>query len=126
MIMQQNPYIDEIDKLVEKVLSRIEHEIPWSGNFAPVYESFPNKDEATKRVAGLFRLRVYKMPADVVPDPEKRYIEAAVYHISGSYKADVIVGSGNNDDIISIMKSDSFRAKLYDAYIILLDMFSDL
>lgn len=126
MIMRQNPYIDEIDELVEKVLSRIEYEIPWSGDFAPVYESFQNKDEATKRVAGLFRLRVYKMPADVVPDPEKRYIEAAVYHVSGSYKATGIVGSGNKDEIISIMKSDSFREKLYDAYVILLDVFNDL
>ena len=72
--MQQNPYIDAIDKLVEKVLSRIEQEIPRSGYFAPVYENFYNNDEATKHIAGIFRLKVYKMPADIVPDPEKRYI----------------------------------------------------
>ena len=42
--MQQNSYIDEIDKLIEKVLSRIEQEMPRSGYFAPVYENFRNND----------------------------------------------------------------------------------
>ena len=120
--MQQNLYIEEIDMLVEKVLSRIEQEIPWSGYFAPVYENFRNNDEATKHIAGLFRLKVYKMPADIVPDPEKRYIEAAVFDSSGCYKAEMLVGSGNKEGIIAIMKTEKFRMKLYDTYIKLLDM----
>lgn len=123
--MQQNPYIDAIDKLVEKVLSRIEQEIPRSGYFAPVYENFDNNDEATKHIAGLFRLRIYKMPADIVPNPEKRYIEASVFDSGGCYKAEMLIGSGNKEEIISIMKTEKFRLKLYDTYIRLLDMLRD-
>ena len=120
--MQQNPYIDAIDKLVEKVMSRIEQEIPRSGYFAPVYENFYNNDEATKHIAGMFRLKVYKMPADIVPDPEKRYIEASVFDSGGCYKAEMLVGSGKKEEIMAIMKAEKFRMKLYDTYIKLLDM----
>ena len=120
--MQENPYIEEIDKLVEKVLSRTESEVPLSGYFAPVYENFRNNDEATKHIAGLFRLNVYKMPADIVPDPEKRYIEASVFDSGGCYKTEMLVGSGNKEEIMAIMKAEKFRMKLYDTYIKLLDM----
>ena len=120
--MQENPYIEEIDKLIEKVLSRVEQEVPSSGYFAPVYENFRNNDEATKHIAGLFRLNVYKMPADIVPDPERRYIEASVFDSGGCYKTEMLVGSGNKDGIVAIMKSEKFRLKLYDTYIKLLDM----
>ena len=123
--MQQNPYIDEIDKLIEKVLSRVEHEVPSSGYFAPVYENFYNNDEATKHIAGMFRLKVYRMPADIVPDPEKRYIEASVFDSGGCYKAEMLVGSGKKEEIMAIMKAEKFRMKLYDTYIRLLDMLRD-
>lgn len=120
--MQQNPYIEEIDKLVERVLSRVEHEMPQSGYFAPVYENFRNNDEATKDIAGLFRLSVYKMPAAIVPDPEKRYIEASVFDSGGCYKTEMLVGSGNKESIVALMKTEKFRMKLYDTYIRLRDM----
>ena len=123
--MQENPYIEEIDKLIEKVLSRVEQEVPSSGYFAPVYENFRNNDEATKHIAGLFRLNVYKMPADIVPDPQRRYIEASVFDSGGCYKTEMLVGSGNKEGIIAIMKSEKFRLKLYDTYIKLLDMLRD-
>ena len=120
--MVQNPYIDDIDTLVERVLPRIEHEIPQSGYFAPVYDEFSNNDESTKHIAGRFRLKVYKMPADIVPDPERRYIEASVFDSVGCYKTEMLVGSGNKDGIVDVMKSEKFRLKLYDTYIKLLDM----
>ena len=120
--MQQNSYIDEIDKLIEKVLSRVEQEVPSSGYFAPVYDEFCNNDESTKHIAGRFRLKVYKMPADIVPDPEKRYIEASVFDNVGCDKTEMLVGSGNKEAIIAIMKTEKFRMKLYDTYIRLLDM----
>ena len=120
--MQQNSYIDEIDKLIEKVLSRVEQEVPSSGYFAPVYDEFCNNDESTKHIAGRFRLKVYKMPADIVPDPEKRYIEASVFDSGGCYKTEMLVGSGNKEEIIALMKTEKFRLKLYDTYIRLLDV----
>ena len=123
--MAQNTFADEIDKLIEKVLSRVEQEVPSSGYFAPVYENFRNNDEATKHIAGLFRLNVYKMPADIVRDPERRYIEASVFDSGGCYKTEMLVGSGNKDGIVAIMKSEKFRLKLYDTYIKLLDMLRD-
>ena len=120
--MAQNPYVDEIDKIIEKILSRVEQEIPSSGYFTPVYDEFRNNDENTKHIAGRFRLKVYKMPADIVPDPEKRYIEASVFDSVGCYKTEMLVGSGNKEAIIAIMKSEKFLLKLYDTYIRLLDM----
>ena len=120
--MQQNSYIDEIDKLIEKLLSRVEQEVPSSGYFAPVYDEFCNNDESTKHIAGRFRLKVYKMPADIVPDPEKRYIEASVFDSVGCYKTEMLVGSGNKEAIIAIMKTEKFRLKLYGTYIRLRDM----
>ena len=120
--MAQNTFTDEIDKLIEKVLSRVEQEVPSSGYFAPVYDEFCNNDESTKHIAGRFRLKVYKMPADIVPDPERRYIEASVFDSVGCYKTEMLVGSGNKEAIIAIMKSEKFRMKLYDTYIRLLDM----
>ena len=62
------------------------------------------------------------MPADIVPDPEKRYIEASVFDSVGCYKTEMLVGSGNKEAIIAIMKTEKFRMKLYDTYIRLLDM----
>ena len=123
--MVQNPYIYDIDKLIEKVLSRVEQEVPSSGYFAPVYDEFCNNDESTKHIAGRFRLKVYKMPADIVPDPERRYIEASVFDSVGCYKTEMLVGSGNKEAIIAIMKTEKFRMKLYDTYIRLLDMLRD-
>ena len=120
--MVQNPYIYDLDKLIDKVLSRVEQEVPSSGYFAPVYDEFCNNDESTKHIAGRFRLKVYKMPADIVPDPEKRYIEASVFDSVGCYKTEMLVGSGNKEAIIAIMKTEKFRMKLYDTYIRLLDM----
>lgn len=120
--MAQNPYIDEIDKIIEKILSRVEQEIPSSGYFAPVYDEFRNNDENTKHIAGRFRLKVYKMPADIVPDPERRYIEASVFDSGGCYKTEMLVGSGNKEEIIAIMKTEKFRLKLYNTYIRLLDI----
>ena len=120
--MQQNSYIDEIDKLIEKVLSRVEQEVPSSGYFAPVYDEFCNNDESTKHIAGRFRLKVYKMPADIVPDPEKRYIEASAFDSCGCYKTEMLVGSGIKEEIIALMKTEKFRLKLYGTYIRLRDM----
>ena len=123
--MQQNPYIEEIDKLVERVLSRVEHEMPQSGYFAPVYENFYNNDEATKHIAGMFRLKVYRMPADIGPDPAKTYLSASVFASGGCYNTEMFVGSGNKEEIIALMKTEKFRQKLYDTYIRLLDMLRD-
>ena len=123
--MAQNPYVDEIDKIIEKILSRVEQEIPSSGYFTPVYDEFRNNDENTKHIAGRFRLKVYKMPADIVPDPERRYIEASVFDSGGCYKTEMLVGSGNKEEIIAIMKTEKFRLKLYNTYIRLLDMLRD-
>ena len=120
--MAQNPYVDEIDKIIEKILSRVEQEIPSSGYFTPVYDEFRNNDENTKHIAGRFRLKVYKMPADIVPDPERRYIEASVFDSGGCYKTEMLVGSGNKEEIIAIMKTEKFRLKLYNTYMRLLDI----
>ncbi|MBP3471777.1 MAG: hypothetical protein J6K41_06065 [Paraprevotella sp.] len=116
---------DLVDALIEKILPRIEQEVPDYGAFYPVLELFDNLDEGTQHVVGKYGLKVYKMPPDIVADPAKRYVEAVAYEPGGNYKATLIVGSGNKTDIIALLLSEDFPEKLNRAFGKLLDMLKD-
>jgi len=103
---------EQIDKTIDKITARVEKEVPESGEFTPVREYFDNLNPETENIVGKYGLQVYKMPQNIVPDPTKRYVEAAAYVPSGEYKADQIVVSGNNKEIIAKLKEDGFGKKL--------------
>ncbi len=107
---------DRVNDLIKRLLKRMEKEVPEYGDFAPLLEFFDNEDERLQKIVGKFGLKLYKMPGDVEPDPKKRYLEAAAYTPCGSYKADVIVGSGHKEEIIALLKSEGFPIKLKMAY----------
>lgn len=103
--------VDVLQKLSEQ-----ENYIAEYGDFAPVIEFFDNPDPKTQDFVGRYGLKIYKMPKDVVPDPKKRYIEAAAYVPSGKYKSTMTVGSGNKEEILKIIRDPEFPNKLISAY----------
>ena len=107
---------DCVNKITKDILHRVYNEVPESGAFLPIFESFANPDEESRNKIGTYRLKVYKMPEDVVADPSKRYIEAAVYTPDRTYKVSMLVGSGTKDNIIKHLQSNDFPDKLNRTY----------
>ena len=105
---------EQLDEMVEKVTDRVDRYMPDYGEFSPIMEFTPNKDNTLN--VGKYGLKVYKMPKDVVEDPKQRFIEAAAYMPAGDYKADMIVGSGHKEKILEILKDPEFVQKLNEVY----------
>lgn len=121
MNIDMTPFEERIDDLVDRLLPRVEREVPLSGDFAPVYEEFYVTDEPIKSIARKFQLKVHKLPEIDVPDPELRFIEAAIFTYGG-YKADSFVGGGKKDIIVNLLKAPGFKEHLYDSYATLLEL----
>jgi hypothetical protein len=68
-----------VDELVWRTMKRIEVEMPDEGGFADIFELFCNPDVGTSDIVGKYGLHVFKMRADIVPDPAKRYVQARAY-----------------------------------------------
>lgn len=115
---------DYVDDIILRIVERIENEVPITGDFTPVLEFFTNPSSDTREYVGRYGLRIYKMAKDIVPDPSKRYVEAAAYVPSGLYKADYVIASGTKDEILSEIKTDEFAVKLCSYYDELKDLFS--
>ena len=114
-----------VDELVRRTIERIEKEMPDEGGFADIFELFCNPDDGTSDVVGKYGLHVFKMRADIVPDPNKRYVQACAYIPSGEYKATLMAGSGTKAEILSLMKEQSYANKLNYTFGELLDMLKD-
>lgn len=114
-----------VDELVRRTIERIEVEMPETGGFSDIFELFCNPDEGTSDVVGKYGLHVYKMRADIVPDPTKRYVQACAYIPSAEYKATLMAGSGTKAEILSLMKEPAFANKLNYTFGELLDMLQD-
>lgn len=117
---------EEVDKLTELIICHIRTDIPDRGEFLPVIEIFDNPDALTRSVVGKYGLRIYKMPEEIVADPAVRYVEAAAYDPTGSYKATVVVAHGTNKEIITQMSAPEFRINLNKDFGLLLNQMTDL
>lgn len=106
-------------------MKRIEEEMPDEGAFSDIFELFSNPDDGTSDVVGKYGLHVFKMRADIVPDPNKRYVQACAYIPSGEYKATLMAGSGTKAEILELMKEPSYANKLNYTFGELLDMLQD-
>ena len=120
MTEKTNSYTDSFYKMLKDLIKRAEREVPEYGDFAPVYENFKNLNPNLD--VDRYQLRIFKMPKSQVPDETKRYLEAEVFTKSGAYKADMLLGSGNKDEIMKQLKSEDFVDKLNEAYIQLVDL----
>lgn len=107
-------FAEQVEKTIKTILERAEREVAEYGEFMPVTEFFPNLDKNTN--IGNYALKIFKMQKDVVPDPKKRYIEAAIYMPHGDYKMTAIVGSGTKQEILEQMKTTDFFEKLNKTY----------
>ena len=114
-----------VDELVRRTIERIEKEMPETGCFSDIFELFCNPDDQTSNVVGKYGLHVYKMRADIVPDPAKRYVQACAYIPSGEYKATLMAGSGTKAEILALLKEQSYANKLNYTFGELLDMLQD-
>ena len=116
---------DYVNELVRRTMKRIEEEMPDEGAFSDIFELFCNPDDSTSDIVGKYGLHVFKMRADIVPDPNKRYVQACAYIPSGEYKATLMAGSGTKAEILELMKEPSFAEKLNCTFGELLDMLQD-
>ena len=114
-----------VDELVRRTMKRIEEEMPDEGGFSDIFELFCNPDGGTSDVVGKYGLHVFKMPADVVVDPRKRYVQACAYIPSGEYKATLMAGSGTKAEILALMKEQAYTDKLNYTFGQLLDILED-
>ena len=114
-----------VDEMVRRTIERIEKEMPETGSFSDIFELFCNPDDQTSNVVGKYGLHVYKMRADIVPDPAKRYVQACAYIPSGEYKATLMAGSGTKAEILALLKEQSYANKLNYTFGELLDMLQD-
>ncbi len=109
-------FLDRVEELIAKMLYHLENNVPPYGDFPSFFEFFDNEDDRLRRIVGKFGMKLYKMPNDVQPDKSIRYLEATVYTPCGGYKADSVVGHGRNEDIVTLLKSEDFSAKLVESY----------
>jgi len=116
---------DYVDELVRRTMKRIEEEMPDEGGFSDIFELFCNPDDGTSDVVGKYGLHVFKMRADIVPDPKRRYVQACAYIPSSEYKATLMAGSGTKAEILTLMKEQSYANKLNYTFGELLDMLKD-
>ena len=103
---------ERVSELVKTMVQQTLMHVPDYGDFAPIMGFFLNPDPTTEKFVGKYGLRVFKMPKDVDPDPRIRYLEAAAYVPSGTYKSDQCVASGTKDEIIAAMQDKDFVEKL--------------
>ena len=116
---------DYVDELVRRTMKRIEEEMPDEGAFSDIFELFCNPDDSTSDIVGKYGLHVFKMRADIVPDPNKRYVQACAYIPSGEYKATLMAGSGTKAEILALMREQAYANKLNNTFGQLLDMLED-
>jgi len=115
-----------VDELIRRAIERVERDVPEVGKFSDIFELFDNPDDSSADVVGKYGLHIYKMQADIVSDPAMRYIQACAYIPSAAYKATLMCGSGNKQEIIAIMKEPAFAERLNNTFAKLLDMLEDL
>lgn len=116
---------DYVDDLVLRIVERIEKDVPDTGNFADILELFTNPSYKTKSDVGRYGLRVFKMRPDVDPDPAMRYVEAAAYDPSGTYKSNFYVAAGTKEEVLAQLHSDEFSINLTDDFVKLTDALHD-
>lgn len=120
--MTFDTFQEYVQDLLNRAIPRLKKEIPDSGRFPDVFEKFENPDEGSRHLVSYYGLRIFKMSDDIVADPCRRYVEAAVYLSDCSYKSNVIVCSGNKREILQKMQDPNFPSFLESSYADLLDL----
>lgn len=109
-------YSENVYSIIDSVAKRVVLEVPESG----IFDFIKNTD--SNLAIDNYRLKVFKMPTEDVPDEKKRYIEASVFAKDGHYAASTLLLGSYKDAIINELKSREFPEKLNNAFIELTDM----
>lgn len=105
---------DNVKNMVKKITLRAEREVPEYGDFAPVYEEFKNTDTSLK--ATDFMLKIVKPSNNIAGHEKLRYIELTAYQLPTPYKISRLVGRGTKEEILELLKEDSFYEKIAESF----------
>jgi hypothetical protein len=111
-----------LEEQIKRLKVSIDREVPESGPFKDVFDLFTNPDEGSRDAVSSYGIRIYKMRDDIVADPAMRFMEAIVYFPGSYYKASVVVGSGTNQELRTLINEPAFIDTLNNAYAQLLEI----
>lgn len=87
--------------------------IPEYGDFAPFYEQFANLDKTLG--ATDFMLKISKPPKNIEGHQKIRNLEVIAYKLPLQYKAERIVATGTNEELLKQLKSPEIVEKIKNA-----------
>lgn len=102
-----------IKKFTRTLSKRAEREVPEYGDFAPVYEQFPNPDKSLS--ATDFMLKISKPLKNIAGHEKIRNLEVIAYRLPLPYKAERIIATGSKKDIMKQLQSDEIYGKIKNA-----------
>lgn len=115
-------FMDYVNEQLSRLIIEWDEVVPEHGSFQPVFDIFSNPDEGSQNEVGAYGLKLFKMPSDIEPDEDKRFLEAIIYDPNRTYKISMVVISGNSTEIKVALSTTEFAQKVYDAYAHLLDL----
>lgn len=114
-----------IEEFVHKAIDKIDTpRIPEYGDFAPFYEQFANIDKTLG--ATDFMLKISKPPKNIEGHQKIRNLEVIAYKLPLSYKAERIVATGTNTELLKQLKSPEIFEKIQNAARSLSDNLDDI
>ena len=102
--------LDENIKMIVKKLKNRDREIPEYGDFRPVKEEFTNLDE--KIPATNFVLEISKPSKNIEGHEKLRNLTAQAYNLPHPYKSQILLASGEKNDIFNALNDEEFLEKL--------------
>lgn len=102
-----------IKHIIQELGNRAEREVPPYGDFAPVYEQFANPDKTL--CVSDFMLKIVKPPSSIEGHERIRNLALVAYKLPSAYKAEMIISTGNQKEILQTLKSPDLLDKVKDA-----------
>ena len=102
---EQDATFDQyLEEQIKRLKVSIDREVPESGPFKDVFDLFTNPDEGSRDAVSSYGIRIYKMRDDIVAE------------------ASVVVGSGTNQELRTLINEPAFIDTLNNAYAQLLEI----
>lgn len=102
--------VEEITELRDTIRCRCEREMPEYGDFAPIVESFDNKDKSIH--AGNIQLKCAKAPNNIENHHKKRYVQVILHDPNNVNYAESILVTGDKYDVMAEISRDKFIENL--------------
>lgn len=112
----------EIHGMIERLVARIEQEIPATGPFEYVYEYFENEDRWWRAT----NVCLFVVPLEKADGEVKRVLECRVYCLPIPYIASKVVASGTNEVLLEKLREADFPESSYHIFKELNNMFNEV